>query len=181
MAKAKNPATEGQQTPKPASNKVVATTANLAKMQAALANLAATAPKRGGGQAEKQLLSMTWDALSEKLVALYNAEYDRVGGDLAAMDYANNCFIALVEGVDFAKENVQLDSIKTRVTRSLADSRRDVDHKLGAGDIAVRSLPSQTIIFEGEKMVTPNAIGVTINRLPEGLRIEQQEAETVEA
>jgi hypothetical protein len=136
-------ATQKVQTP------VVATTNNLAKLQAAASIMFRAPTKRGGGQPEQPLDDgTTYDQLCEVLIQAGPGKE-----------------VALLEGIHFQK-GVKLQSIESRIRKALANpDRRDENHRLAAQHVTVKAIPAGQAIVEGEMVSFPNCLVIGTNPL----------------
>lgn len=117
------------------SQKVVATSANLALLAAAASKMF-SAPSQRGGKAERPLDDgTTYDDLAEQLIQLGPGQT-----------------LALFEGEHFSTSGIRLTSVESRIRKALADSdRRDALHRLTAEHITVKAIEGQ----KGVKVQNP--------------------------
>lgn len=124
------------------SQKVVATSANPAKLAAAAIMMFRQPSKRGGGRGEQPLDDgTTYDELSEQLIQLGAGQYH-----------------VLQEGIHFSP-GPRLSSVENRIRKALADpERRDELHRLQANHIAVKAIEAAKQIVDGEMIEFPNSV-----------------------
>jgi hypothetical protein len=176
MAKNRNQAAGGNAGAK--GGGVVATTASLDQLQAAL-SIMFTSPGRGGSE-EKRLKTMTWEELADRLIAEYRenrdtgkvfpAGFPNAGQPLAATYLAR-------EGTDFVMD-AKLSSIRARIQRALCDeTRRDAAHLFDASILKTKDIPAQEVLVNGRMVKLPNSVAISVVGIPVGAMTEEELAD----